>query len=103
MPTPDAHQQTSPPASDAPAGDPPGVLFLINDLNVGGAERVLLNYVNHLSAVRPTVVVLRPALDLLDELGSGIALATLTGSLPSDRTAPRPRLRSTRRGQPRGR
>jgi glycosyltransferase involved in cell wall biosynthesis len=82
---------------------PPGVLFLINDLCLGGAERTLLSYVNHARAVRPVIALLRPALDLVGELDPGVELATLSGSLPTDRTAPAGPTPWPRRGQPRGR
>jgi glycosyltransferase involved in cell wall biosynthesis len=78
-------------------------LFLINDLCLGGAERTLLSYVNHASAVRPVVGLLRPAQDLLAELDPDVELATLSGSLPPDRTAPPRPAHWPRRGQPRGR
>jgi len=83
--------------------EPPGVLFVINDLGMGGAERALLTYVNHLRALRPVVALMRPVLDLLPELKDGVERFTLSGTLPergvdeADRTARR------RRGEPRGR
>jgi N-acetylgalactosamine-N,N'-diacetylbacillosaminyl-diphospho-undecaprenol 4-alpha-N-acetylgalactosaminyltransferase len=86
----------------------PRVLFLINDLRMGGAERSLVNFVNHLRRVRADVVLIESAADLLAELRPGIELFTLDGggSAPVGRTemqrlsasAPRQRW-----GQPRGR
>ena len=85
----------------------PGVMFLINDLGIGGAERALVDLVNNSSRVRPVIGVLRPVLDLASELDPDIEVVcvepTATGrlngrgfeSLPvSDNGAPR--------GRPRG-
>jgi glycosyltransferase involved in cell wall biosynthesis len=79
------------------------VLFLINDLGMGGAERVLVGYVNRLRRVRPTVVLLRPTVDLADELAPEVALETLGGSLPADARSATALGRGAPRGQPRGR
>jgi glycosyltransferase involved in cell wall biosynthesis len=57
--------------------NPPGVLFLINDLRLGGAERVLLSYVNHVRHIRPVVALIQPNAELLDELNPGVRLAAL--------------------------
>ncbi len=46
----------------------PHVLFLINDLRMGGAERSLVNFVNHVHRIRPSVVLIETAADLLAEL-----------------------------------
>ena len=56
----------------------PGVLFFINDLAIGGAERVLVSLVNNLRRFRPTVVLLRPVADLLGELNPEIGVYSLS-------------------------
>jgi glycosyltransferase involved in cell wall biosynthesis len=81
----------------------PEVLFVINDLGMGGAERVLVSYVNRFQAIRPTVVLLRPALDFAHELAPEIDLATLGAALPENPRAVTAIGRSAPRGRPRGR
>lgn len=76
---------------------PPRVMFLIDDLSVGGAERVLVTLVNNAQRIRPFVALLRPIIDAGNEPRPGIDLACLSstdgsrwnGGLPSplrDRT-----------------
>lgn len=92
-----------------PSPDPsarPVVLFLINDLIMGGAERSLVNLVNHLHHVRPAVVVLGPADDLLGELNPELHVFSLDGRapglVPMSRQAPVSGMLHKRRGRPRG-
>ena len=61
-------------------GSPPVVLFLIHDLRVGGAERALVSYLNHLRRVRPILVVLRARGDLIRELDPAIPVHGLDDS-----------------------
>ena len=86
----------------------PRVLFLINDLRMGGAERSLVNFVNHAEAVRAAVALIESAADLLADVRPGLELFTLDGG--GTRPIPRRELEaiaaaapSARRGQPRGR
>ena len=90
----------------APAS--PRVLFFINDLRMGGAERSLVNFVNHTRYVRPGIVLVESAADLLAEVHTDIELFTLdAGGTHSifrpalERIAAEAPVR--RRGQPRGR
>lgn len=64
-------------AGDARDAARPTVLFVINDLRMGGAERALVNYVNHLERVRPVVVLISPEVELVDELNDNVALRSL--------------------------
>lgn len=83
-------------------------LFLINDLRMGGAERSLVNFVNHVRHVRAAVVLIESAADLLFELRPDLELFALDrgGTTPLGRreietlAADAPRRRG---GQPRGR
>jgi glycosyltransferase involved in cell wall biosynthesis len=82
----------------------PGVLFLINDLRTGGAERALVNYVNHVTTLRPVVALIQPDSELHDELRPGIPVVPLTrhrASGNANASTATPPLR--RRGKPRGR
>lgn len=63
-------------AADA-AGPRPTILFLIQGLGLGGAERSLITLMNHLRRYRPIAVVLRERLALLDELDPAIPLYSL--------------------------
>ena len=58
----------------------PGVMFLINDLGLGGAERALVNLVNNASRIRPVIGVLRPVLDLAHELDPDIEVVCIAPS-----------------------
>jgi glycosyltransferase involved in cell wall biosynthesis len=83
------------------------VLFLINDLRMGGAERSFVNFVNHLQRVRPAVVLIEPTGDLLGELNPELELFSLDGREPTsllaaERQAVIPAVPHTRRGRPRG-
>jgi glycosyltransferase involved in cell wall biosynthesis len=64
---------------------PVGVVYLARDLNVGGAERVLVNYVNHSRAFQPVVVLRRREGGLLGDLDDGVPLFDLTSSGGSPR------------------
>ncbi len=55
----------------------PGVMFLINDLGIGGAERALVDLVNNSSRIRPVIGVLRPVLDLASELDPDIEVVCI--------------------------
>ena len=75
---------------------------------MGGAERSLVNFVNHSQDVQPAVVLIESAADLLAEVRPGLELFALDG----DGTRPIPRAElegitatapQARRGQPRGR
>jgi glycosyltransferase involved in cell wall biosynthesis len=50
---------------------------LINDLRMGGAERSLVNFVNHAHQVRPAVVLIEAAADLLAELSGELNIYSL--------------------------
>jgi glycosyltransferase involved in cell wall biosynthesis len=78
----------------------PGVVFVINDLAMGGAERALITLANHLRSYRPVVVLIKPTLDLLDELEPAIPVYSLSagGGARSAAGGERPP-----RGQPKGR
>jgi glycosyltransferase involved in cell wall biosynthesis len=60
----------------------PTILFLIHDLRSGGAERIFLNYVNNVRTVRAVALLVRPIVDLLDELSPAVPLYDL--SVPID-------------------
>jgi glycosyltransferase involved in cell wall biosynthesis len=63
--------------SHAPSSSP-RALFLINDLRMGGAERSLVNFVNHLRHITPAVVLIDPAAEsLLGELSPELELFSL--------------------------
>jgi glycosyltransferase involved in cell wall biosynthesis len=55
----------------------PRVLFVINDLTMGGAQRSFLNFVNHLQRIRPVIVLVEPGADLVGELNPGLELVWL--------------------------
>lgn len=76
----------------------PGVMFLIDDLGVGGAERALINLVNRARGFRPVVALLRPVLDLLEDLDPGIEVVCLG----RDRRHPHAAVPAAPRGLPRG-
>lgn len=85
----------------------PGVMFLINDLSIGGAERALVDLVNNSSRIRPVIGVLRPVLDLAPELDPDIEIVCLAPATDSklDRAWLEPTPVSgngTPRGRPRG-
>ncbi len=65
------------------AGDratrPPGVVFLIHDLRVGGAERVFIDLVNGIEAPRPIPVLVRAGGALLPALRPDRAAKVLPG------------------------
>ena len=97
------HHPTS--SSPSPA---PRVLFLINDLRMGGAERTVVNLVNHGRNTRTSVVLIESAADLLAELGTEHEVYTLDahGVAPIARKALEEvasRAPRRRRGQPPGR
>ena len=75
-------------ADDSPR-EAPAILFLIHDLRSGGAERVFLNYVNHLQRFRPVAAVVRPVEEILDELSPTVPLYDLARPIegPVDRRA----------------
>ena len=86
----------------------PSALFVVNDLRMGGAERTVVNLVNHGRHTRSAVVLIESAADLLAELRVEHQVYTLDG----DSAAPVPRQTleavvahapRRRRGQPRGR
>src|SRR5688500_3462603 len=94
------------PIALAPAA-PQRVLFLINNLRVGGAERALVNFVNHLERIRPAVVLIEATGQFLCELNPGLELFSLDGSEPTRLLlagcpAGTPAAPPTRRGPPRG-
>jgi glycosyltransferase involved in cell wall biosynthesis len=98
-----AHDSTSSSASPAPR-----VLFLVNDLRMGGAERTVVNLMNHGRDTRAAVVLIESAADLLTELRTGHELYTLDGgdAAPMTRRAleeAAARAPRRRRGQPPGR
>jgi glycosyltransferase involved in cell wall biosynthesis len=63
---------------------PTRVLFLINDLRVGGAERSLLNLVNHLRGISSAVVLIDPAVgSLVSELDASVKLFSLDRNPPA--------------------
>lgn len=89
-----------------PPSAPQRILFLINDLRIGGAERSLANFVNHLRSIRPAVVLIEATAELLGELNPDLELFSLDrrapGPLPAaERQAAIPD--RGRRDQPRGR
>lgn len=49
-------------------------MLLINDLALGGAERALVNLANNATRFRPVIALLRPVLDLADELDPDIEI-----------------------------
>lgn len=55
----------------------PRVLFLINDLRMGGAERSLVNFVTHVRQIRPSLVLIETAADLLPELPAELPVYSL--------------------------
>ena len=84
----------------------PRTLFLINDLRMGGAERSLVNIVNHLKYIRAAVVLIEPAADLLAAVSPDIEIFSLDMRHPAplskgDRHAILPSA-PRRRGRPRG-
>lgn len=90
---------------DPLADERPTVLFLIHDLRSGGAERVFLNYVNHVSTMRAVALLVRPIADLLDELSPDVPLYDLSAHVDREMTAGRtgrdqPRDSSVRRAAP---
>jgi N-acetylgalactosamine-N,N'-diacetylbacillosaminyl-diphospho-undecaprenol 4-alpha-N-acetylgalactosaminyltransferase len=82
------------------AGKPARVLFLINDLRMGGAERALVTYVNHLRTVRPVIALIQPDADLARDLRPGIAPLVLSARRPRRDGAAA--AGSAPRGRPRG-
>jgi glycosyltransferase involved in cell wall biosynthesis len=70
------------PIARAPAAPPQRVLFLINNLRVGGAERALVNFVNHLKRIRPAVVLIEATGHFLCELNPGLEVFSLDGCEP---------------------
>jgi glycosyltransferase involved in cell wall biosynthesis len=91
-----------------PNDNAPVVVFLINDLRMGGAERSLVNLANHARRLRPALVLLDPAAELLHELHPAMPMYSLSDT----RLAPRDASelldlahasRRRPRGQPRGR
>jgi glycosyltransferase involved in cell wall biosynthesis len=89
---------------DRAASAPQTVLFLINDLTMGGAQRSFVNFVNHLRIIRPVVVLIEPAADLLDELDPEAELFSLDGREPGPMPAAKWRAMAAtsrrRRGRP---
>lgn len=84
------------------------VLFLVNDLRMGGAERSLVNLINHSARLRPALAVIHPAADLLRELHPSTPVYDLssprtTPSRPDELAGIAERARHQRRGQPPGR
>jgi glycosyltransferase involved in cell wall biosynthesis len=84
-----------------------GVMFLIDDLSVGGAERALVNLVNNSSRIRPVIGVLRPVFDLAPDLHPDVEVVCITP--PTDDGLHRAlteagpvRVRAEPRGMPRG-
>ena len=90
------------------AAAPPRILFLINDLRMGGAERSFVMRVNHLRNVHPGVVLIDPAAgSLLGELSGKVELFSLHESDPkpislTDLGAVATVASRQRRGRPRG-
>ncbi|HVF40405.1 MAG TPA: glycosyltransferase [Gemmatimonadaceae bacterium] len=82
----------------ANANSAPGVMFFINDLGMGGAERALVSLVNNARQFRPVIALLRPVLDLADELDPDIEIILVgpTGGAAATTAS------STPRGRPRG-
>jgi glycosyltransferase involved in cell wall biosynthesis len=59
------------------------VLLLINDLSVGGAERVVVHYANHIAALDAALVLLYPTFDLRVDLRPGVPVHVIDGGAPS--------------------
>ncbi|MDQ3242135.1 MAG: glycosyltransferase, partial [Gemmatimonadota bacterium] len=98
-----------PPSPSAGAStSPPGVLFFINDLAMGGAERALVSLVNNARLFRPVIALLRPVMDLADELDPNIEVVCV-GPEATEKANRMPAVSSAiptlagPRGQPRGR
>lgn len=89
------------PAADRARADLPGVMFLIDDLGVGGAERALVNLANRAQGLRPVVALLRPVVSLIDDLDPGIQVVCL-GTRASGRRLPTGDVVPAARGLPRG-
>jgi glycosyltransferase involved in cell wall biosynthesis len=86
----------------------PHALFLINDLRMGGAERSLINFVNHAQRVRPSVVLIESAADLVGDLSEDLDVYSLEKSDPSPLSdaelgAARDAAAGPRQGRPLGR
>jgi N-acetylgalactosamine-N,N'-diacetylbacillosaminyl-diphospho-undecaprenol 4-alpha-N-acetylgalactosaminyltransferase len=55
----------------------PGILFFINDLAMGGAERTLVSLVNNIRRFRPVIALIQPVTDLVGELRPEIEVVSL--------------------------
>jgi glycosyltransferase involved in cell wall biosynthesis len=73
----------------------PKAVFLIHDLRPGGAERVCLQYVNHLRRIEPVLVLVRRNLDLATELRPGVTILDLNNGR-GDPGPGRPRITGVR-------
>ncbi len=93
------------PVVDAATGST--VLFLINDLRTGGAERTLVNYLNHLRRLQPVLVLINPQAELLAELSPSVEVLVLSrrassAEVGAAQPSPGPAGPAYRRGRPRG-
>src|SRR5688500_1539039 len=90
-----------------PSAALPRILFVINDLTMGGAQRSFLNIVNHLEHVRPVVALVEPDADLLAELNPHVQIVSLDAHdqppMPARQWQSRPRSSRRRRNPPRAR
>jgi glycosyltransferase involved in cell wall biosynthesis len=82
---------------------PQRALFLINDLTMGGAQRSFVNFVNHLRRIRPVVVLVESAADLLGELNPDLELFSLDEREPTPMPAAERQALATASRRPRRR
>lgn len=63
--------------------EPPRVLFFVEELKVGGAQRVCLLYVNHLKVIQPLMLLMQREGELLREVNPQIPVIDLSALCPN--------------------